>query len=42
MFSDTIRVRDQVLLPYRAIGKTVVLCTVSFTFLDIRWEDERF
>jgi hypothetical protein len=47
LFSNTLRlcstlnVRDQVWHPYTAIGKTVVLYVLIFTFLGSRWEDKR-
>jgi len=38
-FSDTLSVRDQVSLPCKWTGKTVVLYILNFKFLDRRQED---
>jgi hypothetical protein len=47
LFSNTLslysslRVRDPVSRQYKTTGRIMVLCVLTFTFLDSRWDDKR-
>ena len=42
VFSNTLNVSDQVSHPYKTPGKIIVLCILTFQFLDSEPEDKRF